>query len=94
MKQAIVYHEDYNKYDLGTDHPLIGDKPKKIMSYLKEKNMISDFQVFTPRKATEADLLKVHTPTYVEHIKKLSQTGGWLSEDTPAPKGIFEVASL
>jgi acetoin utilization protein AcuC len=94
MKQAIVYHEDYNKYDLGTDHPLIGDKPKNIMSFLKEKNLLSDFQVFTPKKATEADLLKVHTPTYVEHVKKLSQTGGWLSEDTPAPKGIFEIASL
>ena len=94
MKQAIVYHEDFNKYDLGTDHPLIGDKPHKIMAYLKEKNMISEFQVFTPKKATEADLLKVHSTPYVEHIKQLSQTGGWLSEDTPAPKGIFEVASL
>ncbi len=94
MKRAIVYHEDYNKYDLGTDHPLIGDKPKNTMKFLKEKSILSDFQIFTPKKATEADLLKVHDSTYVEHIKKLSQTGGWLSEDTPAPKGIFEVASL
>jgi acetoin utilization protein AcuC len=94
MKRAIVYHEDFNKYDLGTDHPLIGDKPKKTMSFLKEKSVLSEFQIFTPKKATEADLLKVHDPSYVEHVKKLSQTGGWLSEDTPAPKGIFEVASL
>jgi len=94
MKQAIVYHEDFNKYDLGTDHPLIGDKPKNIMSFLKEKNILSDFQVFTPKKATEADLLRVHDASYVEHVKRLSQTGGWLSEDTPAPKGIFEIASL
>jgi acetoin utilization protein AcuC len=94
MNQAIVYHEDYNKYDLGTDHPLIGDKPKNIMAYLKEHNLLSEFQIFTPKKATETDLLRVHTPTYVEHIKKLSETGGWLSEDTPAPKGIFEIASL
>lgn len=94
MKRAIVYHEDFNKYDLGTDHPLIGDKPKNIMAFLKGKDVLSEFQVFTPKKATEADLLRVHTPTYVEHIKKLSQTGGWLSEDTPAPKGIFEIASL
>lgn len=94
MKRAIVYHEDFNKYDLGTDHPLIGDKPKNIMAFLKEKDVLSEFQVFTPKKATEADLLRVHTPTYVDHIKKLSQTGGWLSEDTPAPKDIFEIASL
>src|SRR5512136_1017661 len=94
MKHALVYHEDFNKYDLGTDHPLIGDKPKNVMAYLKEKHLISEFQVFTPKTATEADILKVHTAPYVEHIKKLSQTGGWLSEDTPAPKGIFEIASL
>jgi len=94
MKHAIVYHEDYNKYDLGTDHPLIGDKPKNTMAFLKEKNMLSEFQIFTPKKATETDLLKVHDPIYVEHVKQLSQTGGWLSEDTPAPKGIFEIASL
>jgi acetoin utilization protein AcuC len=93
-KNAIVYHEDYNKYDLGTDHPLIGNKPKATMDFLKEKSILSEFQIFTPNKATEADLLRVHDPVYVNHIKELSKTGGWLSEDTPAPKGIFEVASL
>ena len=94
MKHAIVYHEDFNKYDLGTDHPLIGDKPKNTMAFLKEKSILSDFQVFTPKKAEEADLLKVHAPSYVEHIKNLSETGGWLSEDTPAPKGIYDIARL
>ena len=52
MKRAIVYHEDFNKYDLGIDHPLIGDKPKNIMSFLKEKSVLSEFQIFTPKKAT------------------------------------------
>jgi acetoin utilization protein AcuC len=94
MKRAIIYHEDYNKYDLGTDHPLIGDKPKNTIAFLKEKNILPEFQLFTPKKATEADLLKVHDPVYIEHVKELSRTGGWLSEDTPAPKGIFEIASL
>jgi acetoin utilization deacetylase AcuC-like enzyme len=90
----MVYHEDYNKYDLGTDHPLIGDKPRNTLLFLKEKSMLSNFQIFTPKQATESDLLRVHTPVYVNYVKKLSQTGGWLSEDTPAPKGIFEIASL
>jgi len=94
MKRAIVYHEDYNKYDLGTDHPLIGNKPKSTMMFLKERSILSDFQIFTPKKASEEDLLKVHEHSYVEHVKQLSQTGGWLSEDTPAPRGIFEAASL
>jgi acetoin utilization protein AcuC len=94
MNQAIVYHEDYNKYDLGVDHPLVGDKPRSTLSFLKEKSILSEFQIFTPKQATEADILKVHDTRYVEHVKKLSQTGGWLSEDTPAPRGIFDIARL
>jgi acetoin utilization protein AcuC len=93
-KHAIIYHEDYNKYDLGVDHPLIGDKPKNTMAFLRGKNVLSRFQVFTPKKAAEADLLRAHIPSYVAHVKQLSETGGWLSQDTPAPKGIFEITSL
>jgi acetoin utilization protein AcuC len=94
MKRAMVYHEDYNKYDLGTDHPLIGDKPKNTLRFLKEKGLLSEFQQFTPKKASEEDLLRVHEKGYVDHVKQLSKTGGWLSADTPAPVGIFDVASL
>ena len=91
---AIVYHEDYNKYDLGTIHPLVGDKPKKTMEFLKKKKIIDEIDTFTPEKAGELDILKAHDKNYVDHVKKLSETGGWLASDTPAPKGIYEYASL
>jgi len=94
MKIGIVYHEDYNKYDLGVDHPLVGDKPGKTMALLKEKGILAKVEIFTPKKATETDLLRVHSKSYVNRIKELSQTGGMLSLDTPAPKGIYEYASL
>ena len=57
---AIVYHEDYNKYDLGTIHPLVGNKPKKTMEFLKKKKIIDEIDTFTPGKAEEIDILKVH----------------------------------
>ncbi|MBN1280435.1 MAG: acetoin utilization protein AcuC [Candidatus Thermoplasmatota archaeon] len=94
MTCALVYHEDFNKYDLGIDHPLIGDKPRNTLRFFKEKNLLSQFTVLTPQKATEKDLLRVHDASYVAHVKALSQTGGWLSSDTPAPKGIFDIACL
>jgi len=94
MKIGIVYHEDYNKYDLGVDHPLVGDKPGKTMALLKEKSILKKVEVFTPKKATEVDLLRVHSKSYVDKIKELSRTGGMLSLDTPAPMGIYEYASL
>jgi len=91
---GIVYHEDYNKYDLGMDHPLIGDKPSKSMTFFKEKGIMNDVELFTPSKATEEDLLKVHSKGYFNRIKEISRVGGMLAFDTPAPVGIYEYARL
>jgi len=91
---GIVYHDDYNKYDLGMDHPLVGDKPRKTMEFLEKHGIMDDVKVFTPEKATDKDLLRVHDLKFLEHIKNLSQTGGMLAFDTPAPIGIYEYASL
>ena len=91
---GITYHEDYNKYDLGMDHPLVGNKPKKSMEFFKEKNIMKDIKLFSPKEATEEDLLRAHSKSYVNRVKELSKTGGMLSSDTPAPIGIYNVASL
>jgi acetoin utilization deacetylase AcuC-like enzyme len=91
---GITYHEDYNKYDLGIDHPLVGDKPRKSIEFFKEKNIMKDIKLFSPEKATEKDLLRAHSKNYVNRVKDLSKTGGMLSSDTPAPIGIYNIASL
>lgn len=91
---GIVYHEDYNKYDLDITHPLVGDKPCKTMEFFEKHGIMNDVEVFTPEKATEKDLLRVHNPRFVDRIKKLSQTGGMLTFDTPAPVGIYDIARL
>jgi len=91
---GLTYHEDYNKYDLGIDHPLIGDKPKRTMEFLKEKKILEKVDIFSPEKATEKDLLLVHDPKFIDRVKQLSIMGGMLSSDTPAPKGIYEVALI
>lgn len=94
QKIGIAYNEDYNKYDLGIDHPLIGNKPKKTMELLQEKKILENIQTFIPDKATDEDLLRVHTTDYIERIKQLSKTGGMLFSDTPAPIGIYDIARL
>ncbi|MEM0467456.1 MAG: hypothetical protein QXX20_07710 [Candidatus Thermoplasmatota archaeon] len=91
---AIVYHEDFNKYDLGVDHPLIGDKPRQTMKFLTEKNILSSFDLLTPTPCSEQDLLRVHEKRYVDRVKELSENGGWLAADTPAPIGIYDIARL
>jgi len=94
MMKGMVYHPDFNKYDLGMDHPLIGDKPKKVLNVLKENQLLEEFELFQPEIATDQDLLRVHSTSYVERVKRLSETGGMLSFDTPAPKNIYHYAAL
>ncbi|PNX45637.1 MAG: hypothetical protein BV457_09180 [Thermoplasmata archaeon M9B1D] len=91
---GIVYHEDYNKYDLGIDHPLIGNKPKKTIEFFKKQGLLEELKEFKPKKATEKDLLRVHNQEFIERIKTLSKSGGMLAFDTPAPKGIYEISRL
>ena len=91
---SFVYDEEFNKYDLGLDHPLIGDKPKRIFNLIKAKKFTDEIDIFKPNKATVEDLQRAHSKKYIEIIKELSKKGGMLSLDTPAPKGIFDIASL
>ena len=46
-----------------------------------------------PRPATEAEVLRLHTPEYVERIRALSAgTGGDAGEGTPFGRGSYEIA--
>ncbi|MCD6542059.1 MAG: acetoin utilization protein AcuC [Thermoplasmata archaeon] len=90
----FYYHERYNEYDLGEDHPLIGDKPRKTLNFLREKGLDRYFEIIEPAPCDERDLERVHTREYIDKIKFLSRIGGYLAVDTPAPKGIFEIASI
>jgi len=52
-------------------------------------------QVCEPSRATDEQILRFHTPDYLERVKAQSQTGeGYLDyTDTPAFKGVYEAAA-
>lgn len=85
---AVAYHNDYSKYNLGETHPLLGDKPRKTLEFFREKNV--EMKLFEPEPVTYEEILAVHSKGFVEEIKNLSESGGMLSVDTPAPKGIYD----
>src|SRR5690606_6287763 len=47
-----------------------------------------------PRAATEEDILRVHTPDYLAHVKKLNETGGDAGPFTPMGPGSYDIALL
>lgn len=95
MTIAIAYHENYCKYNLGKEHPFLSLKPMKTIEFLTAKNLLgTKLTLLTPKSVNNEDLLRVHTKEFVEHVRKLSEKGGMLAFDTPAPRGIFEIAKL
>lgn len=89
----FIYHEEYNKYDLGLDHPLIGDKPRKVVEFFEEKHLDQYYTIVQAPLALREDLLRVHSQSYLDQINQLSKTGGMLAADTPAPPHIYQYAS-
>ena len=66
MSTGVFFHEVFRN----EDWPIIGDKfhnfPKVMQKALKRPNV----ELFTPQRASEELLLKIHTPRFVENLKK------------------------
>ncbi len=86
----IVHSDEYIKYNFGVGHPLIPEKPSELLKFLLAK--VRDVKVFIPEPINGEYLFLAHSIEYIRYIKKLSECGGILALDTPAPKGIYDVA--
>jgi len=94
MTTGIIYHEKYLEHNLGLGHPESPERLKKTMELLKKIIDKPNIELLKPNPASEEDLLRVHTKSYVEKIKSMSRTGGVLTLDTPVPSGVYEIAKL
>lgn len=72
--------------EYGTWHVESPTRVLKAYEILKEKG----YEFLEPRPASELDLLKVHTKSYIEKLKR-GEVG---DADTPAYKNIYEYARL
>jgi acetoin utilization deacetylase AcuC-like enzyme len=96
LTTGLVHHPDYVKHDLGIDHPERPERISRTIQYLNNIGLIDDpnIQLFRPEPATIEDLRLVHTTQYIERIMFLSEHGGILTLDTPAPPKTYEIARL
>lgn len=85
----IVYSQNYLKYDLGSDNPISRDKTMVFLEKLKAEGKIS-YEVIEPASADEGDLLLVHTPKYIEELKRLAANDLEADTDTPVNQGMIE----
>lgn len=92
---AIYIGEALAAYGFGADHPFGTDRMDAFWLRAQASGLAQGATVLAPVACSERDLLRFHTPAYVELVRRLSQGGvGYLDMgDTPAFVGIFEAAS-
>lgn len=103
-RAAFVYTDDYADYHLSDTHPL---QQKRLLMTHRLLEAHGAFQLpsshlFTPTPATEADLLRVHSPEYLSVLRRLSAGGpvpdkkdfGFGTLDNPPFPGMWEATLL
>ena len=87
----IIYSPKYLKYYFEEGHPFWPLRAKLFIEILHKNKF--NFQLIEPDKASDNDILLVHTPQYLERVKNLVNSGGgYLSIDTPVHKDNLEAA--
>ena len=98
MRLAIVYHEHYSKYNLGSTHPLNPSKPLLEVELLKTIGILdnSNIKLIEPEPVSEDLLLLIHSKEYIEYIKRKEKEGiGYFDYgDTPVFPEAFYASSL
>ncbi|WEU40652.1 MAG: acetoin utilization protein AcuC [Candidatus Odinarchaeum yellowstonii] len=94
-KLGFIYHEDFLKYNFGKGHPLNSVRIQMHKDLLELNSFFNnpDIQLIEAKPCSDEDLLTVHTPDYIDFIRKLSERGeGSVDDkDTPAFKNMFEI---
>ncbi len=103
MRPAVLYHEDFLKYDFGADHALREIRVKLAHDLIDAYKLIGEeaAEEIRPRSATESDILRVHAPEYVAKVKELganprgsSEAHGLGTLDNPVFAGMYEASAL
>ena len=91
-----IYHGDaLARYGFGDGHPFGPDRLDAFWKECVARGLDRRAEIADPVQATEAELLRFHTPDYVARVRAQSLTGeGFLDYgDTPAFPGVYEAAA-
>ncbi len=108
-KTGWIYHELYMWHDTGRATGVSSDRKwlqawehyenpetkRRFRNLVEVAGLFDDLISLKPRMATVDEILRFHTPAYVESIRAMSDaSGGNAGEGTPFGPGAFEIALL
>ena len=89
----VVSNGDDDRHDTGRGHPERPSRTKAAHDGLIEAGLHDAVIRVSPPKATHDDLVRVHTPSYVQQLERLCSAGGGdLDPDTPTVAGSWPTA--
>ncbi|MBI5359019.1 MAG: histone deacetylase [Planctomycetes bacterium] len=92
MAAMLIYDNIYLEHDTGP-HPENQQRLISTCEHLKTTGMWNQLLIKKPRKASEEELLLVHTARHCEIVKTASlRGGGYLDPDTVVSKKSYEAA--
>jgi acetoin utilization protein AcuC len=96
---SVVWTPDYLSYQLSPDHPLDPVRLDLTMRLSRELGVLEGVETLTPGVAPDAELLRIHTPGYLNAVKgapgQLQAVGHGLgSEDNPIFERMHEASAL
>jgi acetoin utilization deacetylase AcuC-like enzyme len=91
---GFVYDAIYLKHDTGAGHPERPARLTAIVDRLEQKGVLKDLVRLKPAPAALEWITTVHTPEYVERVRKSCQAGiGYVdTADAPASRESYAVA--
>lgn len=77
MRAALIWDSSFTSYRFRPDHPFNPKRLELASSLIEAMDLLDGdrFRVVSPRVATDEDLLRVHTPEFVETVRRLSEAG-------------------
>ncbi|MBI1894298.1 MAG: hypothetical protein HYS14_09325 [Candidatus Rokubacteria bacterium] len=104
MKAALIYTDDYNRYDYGAGHPLRMERLRLTYDLIDACGLtrLPTVQVLPPERPGEEWILGYHSREYVEVLRSASvgvavpgaYRFGLGPGDNPIFPGMYDVASL
>ncbi|MDD9885279.1 MAG: acetoin utilization protein AcuC [Gammaproteobacteria bacterium] len=89
---SVYFGDELGRYGFGDGHPFGADRLHAFWAETVRQGLDKKVDIMAPVACDESELLRFHTPEYVNLVKRASETGaGYLDAgDTPAFKGVFE----
>lgn len=102
-RALFVYSDAYQAYRFTPDHPFNPVRLRWTVEVLEELGLLLPEERIAPRPAEIVEILRIHSPAYVEVVRELGQLAratrdasiyGLGTEDDPVFPGMHEAAAL